>query len=380
MNQTQALRVGVVCDLLEEQWPSMDLVADQLMDALLRVTSPRVDPTRIRPTMPRWPRLTARRLGIPAAVNANRYLDRHRRYPRWLRRHQPVCDVFHVVDHTYAHLVHVLPASRTIVTCHDVDAFRCLFEPEREPRSAMFRAMTRRVLDGLRRAAVVTCDSHATREALVAHALRRDGLEVVPLGVHPAFTPGAGRFANANEGPVLLHVGSTIARKRIDVLLEVVARLHAANPSIRLVRVGGPFTTQQTAHVRALHIEDAVTVMPALSTAELAEQYRSATLVLLPSEREGFGLPVVEAMACGTPVVASDLPVLREVGGTAATYAPVGKVDAWVQAVEALLAERIAQPARWSERRDAAIRQASGFTWAQCAARMADLYAAVARG
>lgn len=379
MNSGDPLRVGIVCDLVEEHWPSMDLVADELMRTLPSVPGVRLDPVRIRPTMPAWSGALARASHLQAAVNADRYWNRHRRYPAWLRRRRPPCDVYHVVDHTYAHLVHALPAGRTVVTCHDVDAFRCLFEPEREPRSPMFRAMAARILDGLRRAAVVACDSAATRDALVVHALRLERLEVVPLGVHPAFTPSPAPAA-ANGPPMLLHVGSTIPRKRIDVLLETLARLRATTPDLRLVRVGGAFTAQQAARVRALNLEPAITVMPTLAHAELADLYRRAALVLLPSDREGFGLPVVEAMACGTPVVASDLPVLREVGGPAATYAPVADVDAWAKAVQGLLAERAERPHSWAARREAAVRQASGFTWERCAARMADLYRTVARG
>lgn len=380
MSEGAPLRVGVVCDLLEEHWPSMDLVADELMRTLPLVRSPRVAPVCVRPTMPPWPAALARAMHLRAAANANRYLDRHRRYPRWLRRHPPGCDAYHVVDHTYAHLVRELPAARTVVTCHDVDAFRSLFDRAAKGRSRMFRAMTARVLDGLRQAAIVTCDSMATRDALIAHGLRSARLEVVPLGVHPAFTPGAAAPPPAAGELMLLHVGSTVDRKRIDVLLRVFARLRDAVPAARLVRVGGAFTSRQAALAASLGASDAITVMPAITHSALADLYRRAALVLLPSDAEGFGLPVAEAMACGTPVVASDLPVLREVGGAAATYAPVADVGAWVATICALLAERGTEPEHWEERRRAALRQASSFTWERCAQRMAECYAEVAGG
>lgn len=374
------LRVGIVCDLLEEHWPSMDLVADELLRTLPAVPAPEVAPVRIRPAMPRWPAAVARMTHAQALVNANRYLDRHRRYPRWLRRHRGRQDAYHVVDHTYAHLVHELPAARTIVTCHDVDAFRSLFDPGTEPRGVMFRRMTQRVLDGLRRAAVVTCDSVATRDALVEHGLRTTRLEVVPLGVHPAFTPAVGGFtATGTDAPTLLHVGSTIPRKRIDVLLTVFARVRDRVPDARLVRIGGAFTAPQRALARRLGIDGAITVMPRVERDVLADGYRRAALVLLPSEAEGFGLPVVEAMACGTPVVASELPVLREVGGAAASYAAVADVDGWTSVVGDLLVERATAPDHWEQRRRAAVTQARRFTWEECARRMAELYAEVAR-
>ncbi|MGA9836950.1 MAG: glycosyltransferase family 1 protein [Gemmatimonadaceae bacterium] len=379
MNSQTVLRVGVVCDLLEEHWPSMDLVADELLCTLPEVVSPRIVPTRLRPAMPRWPAALAHATGLTVAVNANRYLDRHRRYPMWLRQHRAGYDAYHIVDHTYAHLVHELPAMRTVVTCHDVDAFRSLFDPEREPRSGIFRAMARRVLEGLRRAAIVTCDSAATRDALVMHGLRTNRLEVVPLGVHPAFTPVADP-APYDGDPLLLHVGSTIARKRIDVLLRVLARVRNRRPGARLVRVGGAFTAEQAALARALGVAQWITVMPAISQAGLADLYRQAALVLLPSETEGFGLPVIEEMACGTPVLASDLAVLHEVGGAAAAYAPVGNVEAWAAAVDALLAERDTLPEQWTRRRKAAVERAAAFTWGRFAQRMAECYTEVAGG
>jgi glycosyltransferase involved in cell wall biosynthesis len=379
VNDQRVLRAAIVCDLLEERWPSMDLVADELQRTLPGVASPRVSPTRLRPTMPAWPATIAHLTGVRAAQNVNRYLDRHQRYARWLRVHGRGFDAYHIVDHTYAHLVHELPAARTVVTCHDVDAFRCLFDPAGEPRSLFFRRMARRVLRGLQQAAIVSCDSVATRDALEEHGLRSQRLEVVPLGVHPAFTPGPARIRDSARGTTILHVGSTVARKRIDVLLSAFARVLATNPAVRLIRVGGPFTPSQAALARSLGVDAAITVAPPLSHEALAEEYRSATLVLQPSEREGFGLPVAEAMACGAPVIASDIPVLREVGGDAARYVPVADIDAWADATCELLEEHAQQPERWEARRMAGIRQVAAFTWERCAARMAGLYAEVAR-
>src|SRR4029453_12501754 len=150
-------RVAVVCDLLEENWPSMDLVGEMLLSNLRKDHSASILATCLRPPMRRRFTRVARAGNIP--FNADRFLNRFWDYPRWLGRQNQDFDLFHVVDHSYAQLVHQLPAARTVVTWHDLDTFRSVLEPEREPRGVAFRAMTRRILDGLRKAGHVACDT-----------------------------------------------------------------------------------------------------------------------------------------------------------------------------------------------------------------------------
>jgi glycosyltransferase involved in cell wall biosynthesis len=373
------LRVGVVADLLEEGWPSMDLVADMLV-AHLGEEDHAVETVLLRPAF-------RTRIGRLAGVNGrpltiDRIINRFYDYPRWLTTETVRADVFHLVDHSYAHLVGALPRGRVVVTCHDTDAFRGLLG-DGVSESRLPRRLARRVLDGLRAADIVACVSETTRRELVSLGLvPADRTEVVVNGVHPACSPrpdaGADRAAAAMLGPVrgpeLLHVGSTIARKRIDVLLKVFHTIAATRADARLIRVGGTFTREQSRMAIDLGIADRITVLPFLDRAVLAAVYRRATIALMTSDREGFGLPVVEAMACGTPVVASDIAALREVGGDAACYASVGDPDAWRQTVTHLLDEKDARPVEWARRRDAALARASLFSWSAYARRMEALY------
>ncbi len=383
MRKMSLSRVAVVCDFREENWPSMDLVADMLLAHLQQDHSNTVAATRIRPLMRR--RFTRDRTSSGELFNADRLLNRFWDYPQLARRSRTKFDLFHVVDHSYAQLVHNFPPERAVITCHDLDTFQCILEPGRERRSAPFKWMVRRTLSGLRKAARVTCDSFATRDQLLAHELVvPDRVVVIPNGVHPAYSSSPDRDADAQAMRLLghasaddvdvLHVGSTIERKRIDVLLQVFAQLRKGLPQARLVRVGGPFTCEQSKLVDRLNLSESIVVLPRLDEKVLAAVYRRAAVLLLPSEREGFGLPLVEAMACGTPVLASDLPVLREIGGDAAAYCQVGDVQAWSVSLAQALRERREQPGQWAARRAKGIAHAARFGWAEYTRKMVSLY------
>jgi glycosyltransferase involved in cell wall biosynthesis len=319
----------------------------------------------------------------------DRFINRFYDYSKLLKQLNDAFELIHLADHSYSHLIHGLPTDRTIVTCHDLDTFLCLWDPEHAGRNRLFLEMTRRILAGLQKAAHVCCNSAATRDELLGRRLcRPDRVSVVHPGLRPALTdppdPAAEKVVerlladgSASQTIDLLHVGSTIPRKRIDVLLEVYRRLRQIEPRVRLIRVGGAFTAPQTAHAERLGIAHNIRILPFLTERELAAVYRHCALLLLPSEAEGFGLPVIEALGCGTPVLASDLPALREAGGEAAGYAPVGSVSDWVSLARALLTERRDNPAAWSMRRERCRQQGMKFSWNEAARQTAHIYKSV---
>jgi glycosyltransferase involved in cell wall biosynthesis len=364
----------------------MDLFAEMLFQHLEREHARIMTASFIRPPMRR--RLT--RLSATtcrSTFNADRLLNRLWDYPRRLRKLRDCFELFHVTDHSYAHLLRGLPPARAIVTCHDLDAFRPLLQTDAGPPSRLHRALASRTLEGLQMAARVVCVSEATRQELLAHKLYSDErVVVIPNGVHAAFShePDASAdavakrllesFGASADAQNILHVGSTVKRKRVDVLLRVFAAVRMEFPRARLLRVGGPFTDEQKELVERLGLTDSVVVLPFVEREVLASLYRNATVLLQTSEREGFGLPVIEAMACGTPVVASDLPVLREVGGDAALYCPVEDIGAWAATVNGLLHEELEGNHSRSNRVEASRAQAAQYSWAEHTRRMVALY------
>jgi glycosyltransferase involved in cell wall biosynthesis len=388
--RSEPIRLGLVFDFVEEQWPSMDLVGEMVRRHLSDHQAEAVAVTRVCPRMrPRTGRLPV--LGRRgAARNADRLINRFWDYPREAARlvRSGRFDLYHLVDHSYSQLVHSLPPGRVVVTCHDLDTFRCLLEPAREPRPRWFRLMVGRILSGLRKAAAVACVSEATRQAARAYDLvPEDRLYVVPNAVPPESSPDPDPEADARVdqwlGPRngdhldLLHVGSNITRKRIDVLLKVVAEIRRAEPRARLVKVGGAFSPEQARLAEDLGLSGSIIVLPFCDRATLAAVYRRAALVLQPSDAEGFGLPVAEALACGSAVLASDLPVLREVGGEPALYAPVGDVDTWTEtALKHLDAYRQEAP-EWPARRASGLAWAHRYRWTTHVERLVEIYRAI---
>jgi glycosyltransferase involved in cell wall biosynthesis len=359
----------------------MDRVAARLLAALEQNHRAAIDAARVCPP---FRRRATRMASGRGWENIDRGLNRLVDYPRHVAALADRFDVFHVVDHSYAQLVHRLPAARTVVTCHDLDAFRPLFSGPDEARSVPFRAMVRHVLAGLRKAACVTCDTAAVRDELLERRIvPADRVIVAPVGVEDTFSAAAdpradrdaARLVGAPDGAIeVLHVGSTIPRKRLDLVVECCARVKRSVPGLHIVRVGGPFTPEQERHVRRLGLDDHVSVLPAIDDLTLAAVYRRAALLLLPSDREGFGLPLVEALRCGTPVLASDIPVLREVGGSAAEYVPAGDADAWAEAALRLLRRRADASSRWQNGQAERIARGRHFTWTRFADHMTFIY------
>lgn len=334
----------------------MDLVADELVRAAAEL--PGVEIGHVLPRMlGPFSKLAPRHAGSYLVKNADRFSGRYLEYSARVLRERSRYERFHVVDHSYAHLALLLPAGRIGVFCHDTDAFTPLFEPH-APRWR--KALAGVLLAGMRRADVVFYSTGSVRESIVRHGLvPEESLVHAPYGVAREFQPSPTAEDQKLDGrpPFLLHVGSLIPRKNPEFLLRLVAKVRDARPELELVQVGGTLSDAQERLADELSLRPHLRRLSGLSRAELAALYRRAGAVLLPSTAEGFGLPITEALSCGAPVIASDLPVLREVGGEAADYCPVNALDAWRATVLGVL------DAPPGARADVRLRTAASYSW-----------------
>jgi glycosyltransferase involved in cell wall biosynthesis len=308
------------------------------------------------------------------ARNADRLWNRFRNYSRYVRRLPKSFDIYHVCDHSYARIASELPSDRTGVMCHDVDAFRCLIEPTLEPRPKWFRMFASKILRGLQSASVVFAISRQTLDAVRDYGLVPESkLELAYLGVADEFyaRPDTPLPAWVPPGRTwLLHVGSCVPRKRIDRLLHVLAGVARHRPDVKLLKIGGIFSAEHNALIDQFNLKSRIVHVRNVSQMDLAAAYRAAPLTLMTSDREGFGLPAIEAIAAGSLVLASNVPALREAGGDAARYVSPDAIDDWVQHAIAALDS----PSLWpteSVRRN----HAAAFTWARHAEIVARRYA-----
>ncbi|MCE9561941.1 MAG: glycosyltransferase [Planctomycetes bacterium] len=344
----------------------MDLCADQLLanlpDGITRVD---IAP-EFRQFCSHFP--FPRRLSF----NADRLVNRHILLPRVVRRAARNADYVHIVDHSYAHLVRAVPPGHAGVYCHDLDAFRSILEPEQDPRPWWFRRLAHRTLDGLKRAAIVFHSTAEVGRRLATGIVNPERLVYAPYGVATEFTSQATapvELPVSIHSPFLLHVGSNIPRKRLDVLLDVFAEVRRHAASLRLVQVGGPWPPHLAEQINRLGIGEAVTQVRNLTREQLAELYRRTAVVLVPSEAEGFGLPVIEALACGAVVIASDISTLREAGGAVVDYCAVADVAGWVEA-----ATRVVNGSPSTRDRAARLAHAARFSWREHARIIGESY------
>jgi glycosyltransferase involved in cell wall biosynthesis len=260
---------------------------------------------------------------------------RYLKYPLIALAQRPRFDWFHIADHSYAHLALCLPPERTGVYCHDLDTFRPLFGDASAPR--WLKGIAHCALLGMQRAAVVFHSTPSVKEELLERGLVPEGrLVAAPYGVSAEFVPEPGPYDNrAREpGPYVIHVGSLIERKNPELLLQIFASAKKVLPELRLLQVGASFDSEQRAFLRDRGLSDSVRQIEGfIQRSELAAYYRSALCLVLPSSAEGFGLPVIEALACGAPCVVSDIPVLRGVGKDAVEYCRLGEPEDWCRAI-----------------------------------------------
>lgn len=353
------MRPVLVRDLALERWPSMDRYADALEQRI---------PGAVVPES--W------------RMTGSRYLARYWLYPRRLRG--VTGDLVHVLDHSYAHCLASFPRLPSVVTVHDLHPLRVLAEGKRGLRGRVRDALLRSTLAWVPRAGrLIVSTAYTAREVEQYLDVPSQRVRVIPYGVEahffarPADEVVAERRAAWLRGIVggadtlvLLHVGSCIPRKNVEAAIAAVGLLRARGMPAVLVQLGGQFAESHHRAIRESGVAAYVLQEPAVAEAALVAAYYAADMLILPSSFEGYGLPAIEAMAAGLPVVTSGAGGLREAVGDAAVVTGSVGPETLADAAAALHAD----PARRADLAARGRARAAARSWDHVAAQTAAVY------
>jgi glycosyltransferase involved in cell wall biosynthesis len=285
------------------------------------------------------------------------YTDKYLLYPPELRRAAAWADIVHVCDQGSAMYMRHLQSVPHLLTCHDVLAIRAargeLPEQHTGRSGKIYQDL---IFQGLTQVKHLACVSEATRsDALRLTHLLPGCTRLIPNGLYQSYAPmpdaqSIGLLEEIGLSPshrFLLHVGGNQFYKNRLMVLQIfhALRRQDSTPDLKLVLAGKPITTAMQEYINQNSLADTVLTRTGLSNTHLRALYSRADGLVFPSLYEGFGLPVIEAQACGCPVFTSNRAPLTEIGGDAAVYFDPTQPEDAARTIAAHLGEKEARAA-----------------------------------
>lgn len=359
---------------------SMDVYADNLV-AELKELRPDWEILEIAPQP--WSKNLENlwRTGNPI----RKYSERFYHHPKAVK--QVDADLFHIIDHSDAHIAYGLKkiGKPVVVTCHDLVQF---IYPEIMKNQARFPAFSLAVwqycVKGITLAdRTIAVSSNTAKD--VAHWLNiaPDKIAVVPNGVDTVFdlidkkvlADWKQQHTKSPDEICLLHVGSNQQRKNIETVLKVIKAIVEQDIPVRLWKVGGDLYPEQEQYIAANNLGEHITLVSNPEPQTLINFYNAADVLVAPSLYEGFGLTVLEAMACGTPTITSNVSSIPEVAGDAAVLVAPTDVVAITEAVLRINRDRAFR----QDLIDRGLARVKEFSWKKTAEQTAQLYEQVVK-
>ncbi|MDZ8055542.1 MAG: glycosyltransferase family 4 protein [Aulosira sp. ZfuVER01] len=312
-------------------------------------------------------------------LRINKYYERFWRFPRFVK--QQSADIFHIIEPAEAHIVYWLhKAAKTVVTCHDLINF---YYSGNLQGSVQLPFVSKTVwllaVKGMKYANHIFAVSHITaKDTTQLLNIEPAKISVTPNAVEPIFRPLPQSEIDsfwqkqgfASKTTHLLNVGANHPRKNIFTILEALNILKQKEIPFKFWKVGADFTDEQQQYIQNHQLENYITYFGKPDKNTLVQIYNAADILIAPSLHEGFGITILEAMACGTPVITSNTSAMPEVAGDAAIL--VNPKDP--QAISAAVLRLHNDPIYYQELVDKGLSRAKLFTWEKTAEKLAEIY------
>ncbi|MGB3757388.1 MAG: glycosyltransferase family 1 protein [Rivularia sp. (in: cyanobacteria)] len=313
---------------------SMDVYADGLVNGL-KTVRPDWEFIQIVPQQ--------QQEGNSLLSGLNKYYQRYWNYPQNVKKKD--VDIFHVIDHSDGHLAYWLKdtGKPVVVTCHDLVNF---VQPENARSQARIANVSMAVwkwaVKGLCKANhIISVSNHTAKDIKQILKIKPERITIVPNAVEPRFhqlspteiADFRQQYQISPDKICLLNVGSNQPRKNFITVLKVLEALKAKGLPIYLFRTGPDFSEEIKTFIQTHNLSDCITNFGRPDNNTLTKIYNAADILVSPSLYEGFGMTLLEAMACGTPVITSNVTSLPEVAGDAGIIVNPTDVEAIVEAV-----------------------------------------------
>jgi glycosyltransferase involved in cell wall biosynthesis len=351
---------------------SMDVYANGLIDGL-KTISPSWEITEIAPQS--FDRSTHSRL-----IRAQKSYERFWQFPK--RVQQQAVDIFHVIDHSDAHIVRWLKKTGkpVVVTCHDLIN---IIYPDNLQGSVRMPFVSDRLglysIESMKYAdAIVAVSAETAKNIGKVLSIEPERVTIIPNAVdflfHELPTEQSQSFRHQFNIPsntfCLLNVGGNDPRKNLMGILQALKLIKQRGLSVQLWKISSDFTDLDKCFIQDNDLEDSIKYFGYLDKPTLVQAYNAADVLVAPSFHEGFGITLLEAMACGTPVITSNVSAMPEVVGDTGILIDPSNSQAIADAVYQLHDD----PTYYQELRAKGLDRVQLFTWEKVAKQMTEVY------
>jgi glycosyltransferase involved in cell wall biosynthesis len=315
------------------------------------------------------------------SYRVQKYYERFWGYPRLVSKQISSVDLFHVVEPCDGHIVYWLKnkGKPIVVTCHDLINFSF---PDNTKSSTQLPQLSDNAwkysVKGMKYADRIISVSAATaKDTTQILNIAPELINVVPNGVESIFQPLPKEQVKSlrdrwesSSTFCLLNVGTNHPRKNISNILQALAILKEMNLSFQFWKVGADFTVEQQQFIQNHNLTSNIKYLGKPDKLTLCEIYNAADLLLAPSLYEGFGITILEAMACGTPVITGEVSAMPEVVGDAGVLVDPKDAKAIANAVNRLQKDSL----YYQQLSKKSLERVKLFTWEQTAEKVAEVY------